>query len=130
MRTGGRFAFLLVAILLSHAKPSHAHMTKECLFSIIKLNLSIDAFRRFNTSSAIGQIMGASPEDVAATEALGTLPWRGRMQNSGTWSCAAHQVTPDPCRVGTERWTLTMTPMVRSSCRWKNLFCMTKSLPF
>ena len=70
MRTAGRFAFLIVAIPLSLAKPSHAHMTKECLFSIIKLDLTTDAFRRFNTSSAIGRIMGASPKDIAETEAL------------------------------------------------------------
>ena len=59
-----RFVPLLVVGLLTYTAPSQAHMTKECLVSIVKLNLSTDAFRRLNTAWVIGQLLGEPPSEL------------------------------------------------------------------
>lgn len=59
-----RFALLTIAILFAHTAPAKAHITKECLISIVKLNLSTDAFRRLNTAWTMGQLLGLTPDEL------------------------------------------------------------------
>lgn len=59
-------AILLAAlVLIAGAPAAAAHMTKECLVSIVKLNSSTDAVRRLNTAWVIGQLLGAPPKQLS-----------------------------------------------------------------
>ena len=55
---------ILSALLLSSANSAQAHMSKECLVSIVKLNLSTDAFRRLNTAWTMGKLLGLAPNEL------------------------------------------------------------------
>ena len=77
------FALLIAAILFAYTEPAQAHMSKECLISIVKLNLSSDAARRLNTAWAIGQLLGLTfnelnkikeQRDIAAARKNAALP--------------------------------------------------------
>lgn len=59
-----KLAPLIVAGLLSWATPTQAHMTEECLVSIVKMDLSIAAVNRLYSAWMTGHLSGWTPQQL------------------------------------------------------------------
>ena len=62
-------AALIIAGLALCGAPAQAHMTGECLTSIVKMNLSSSAVSRLFSAWMTGKLAGWSPEQLSKVKA-------------------------------------------------------------
>ena len=60
---------VVVAGILVYATPAQAHMTAECLTSIVKMNMSSTAVGRLYATWLTGKLAGWSPDHVSRVKA-------------------------------------------------------------